>query len=233
MLKIHAAIRAAGFGKGGKDVPKQVIIGFVEPDGLATAVAHGFKPILPCTTTSRDVSQFVNTGTPGVPCGAVHGTPGACAAPTLVAPAVAHGSTPVMPTTPASPGAPGVPFGAAAAASADADFEVEEAAGYEGKGRAPVVRGGRAGYEGKGQVDGKGRVPVLRGGRDGYEGKGKPNSKGRKGSDRICRVTVRRGGRHACLNKGKSTPNASAAVATAVAATTATAVGRSTDLLTG
>jgi hypothetical protein len=227
MSKLDAtirAVRAAGFGgKDGKALPVQVMIGFVEVDSLPAAVAHGFTSIMPWTTTSRDMKQFANPGTPGVPCGAVHETPSACAAPTLDVPAVAHGFTPFMSTTQASPGNPEVPFGSAAAASADADFEafeVEEPADTI----LHVVRGGRACYKGKGKVDGQGRVPVLRGGRAGYEGKGKPNSKGRMDSDRSCRVTVRRGGRPGYHGNGKSKPNASAAVATAVAATTATAV---------
>ena len=102
MSDFRADIRTAGFGgKGGKVVPSQVIIGFVEPDGLAAAVAHGFTPIMPWTATPRDVKQFANPGTAGAPGGAVPETPGACAAPSLVAPTVARGFTPIMPWTPA------------------------------------------------------------------------------------------------------------------------------------
>jgi hypothetical protein len=191
MSNLHAAmnaLRAAGFGgKDGEALPVQVFLGFAVPDDLPAAVAHGFRSIMPWTTTPRDVGEFADPGAPGVTRGAVHETSGACAAP------------------------PGVPFGAAAANTILHDQEDRHFA---------VVRGGRAGYEGKGKPNGKGRVSVLRGGRAGYEGKGKPNSKGRQSSD-----TVLRGGRPGYHGNGKSKPKASAAVATAVAATTATAVG--------
>ena len=253
MSDFRAAIRTAGFGgKGGKVVPSQVIIGFVEPDGLAAAVAHGFTPIMPWTAIPRDVKPFANPGTAGVPGGAVPETPGACAAPTLVAPTVAHGFTPIMPWTPAdvkqSPSDEEEEEEAEESPSDAADWELRDKSpgdgkGFDGKGRVAVLRGGRAGYEGKGKgkPNSKGRkgsdrcglVPVLRGGRAVYERKGgKPNSKGRKGSDRICHVAVLRGGRPGYKGKGKSKPN-TAAVATAVAATTATTDDDDDGLLMG